>query len=589
MARRLAAILAADMVGYSRLMASDELGTVELLRNCRRLYFEPEISRFGGEIVKLTGDGLLVIFDSVVNAVEAAAAVQTSMATANADEPNKNRIDFRIGLHVGDVILGEDDIYGDGINVAARLEAIADPGGVIVSDDVYRHARGKTDISFVDLGELELKNIPEALRCYKISPSDKAESTLSPTGKFSSDKPSIAVLPFQNMSADPEQEYFCDGVSEDIITELSRFPELFVIARNSSFSFKNKTVTHNDIARELSVRYMLEGSLRRAANRLRITAQLIECETGAHIWAERYDRSVENIFELQDEITSSVVGAIAPQITQAELERATRERNIQFSSYDLALRAMALFHEGGFSSNEGYEAVVTTAQRALDIDPRNALALWIQAYAHTMRYLFQVDEKPEEMLNLAQKAADALFQRDRLDPRALTIRGMIRHFQQAYDEATADFQRAFELNPNFALNIFFMAWHESLVGRTDEAKMHAQLALRLSPRDADVWVGDAYLALAQSHFAEGDFEKVQEWGKLAVQFTPRAPIRRALLIASAAHLGRSDDGTVHAEALASFAPTFLDSIVSGRLSLYRQPKHNALLIDGILKSGCNLR
>ncbi len=588
MARRLAAILAADMVGYSRLMAADEPGTVEQLRSRRRLHFEPEINRFGGEIVKLTGDGLLVIFDSVVSAVEAAAAIQKSLTLANADEPDKERIDFRIGLHVGDVILGEDDIYGDGVNVAARLEALADPGGVTLSEDVYRHTRGKTNLSFVDLGELKLKNIPNEVRGYKIKFTDNIRSAPPLAGNSSSEKPSIAVLPFQNMSADPEQEYFCDGVSEDIITELSRFPDLLVIARNSSFSFKNKMVTHNDIARELAVRYMLEGSLRRAANRLRITAQLIECETGTHIWAERYDRCVEDIFELQDEITSSVVGAIAPQITQAELERASKDRNVQFSSYDLALRAMALFHEGGFSSKEGYEAVVTTAQRALDIDPRNAMALWIQAYAHTMRYLFQVDEKPEEMLDLAQKAAEALFQRDRLDPRALTIRGMIRHFQQLYDEATADFQRAFELNPNFALNIFFMAWHESLVGRTDEAKLHAQLALRLSPRDADVWVGDAYLALAQSHFAEGDFEKVQEWGKLAVQFTPRAPIRRALLIASAAHLGRPDDGIAHAQALASFAPTFLDSIVSGRLALYRQPEHNALLINGIVKSGCSL-
>lgn len=588
MARRLAAILAADMVGYSRLMATDEPGTVEKLRTRRRVHFEPEINRFGGEIVKLTGDGLLVIFDSVVNAVEASVAIQKSLGAANANEPDIQRIDFRIGLHVGDVILGEDDIYGDGVNIAARFEALADAGGVALSEDVYRHTRGKTDLSFVDLGELKLKNIPEAVRGYKIEFFETTRPAPSLAGNSSSEKPSIAVLPFQNMSADPEQEYFCDGVSEDIITELSRFPELLVIARNSSFSFKNKMITHNDIARELSVRYMLEGSLRRAANRLRITAQLIECETGTHIWAERYDRSVEDIFQLQDEITSSVVGAIAPQITQAELERASRSRNIQFSSYDLALRAMALFHEGGFSNNDGYEAVVTTAQRALDIDPRNALALWIQAYAHTMRYLFQVDEKPEEMLDVAQKAADALFQRDRLDPRALTIRGMIRHFQRAYDEATADFQRAFELNPNFALNIFFMAWHESLVGRTGEAKMHAKLALRLSPRDADVWVGDAYLALAQSHFAEGDFEKVQEWGKLAVQFTPRAPIRRALLIASAGHLAQPQDGTAHAEALAGFAPTFLDSIVSGRLALYRLPEHNALLIDGIVKSGCSL-
>lgn len=585
MARRLVAILAADMVGYSRLMAADENGTVKRLRGFRRDYFEPEINRKGGEVVKLTGDGLIVLFDSAVNAVESAAAIQKSIATANDRTPEERRIDFRMGLHVGDVILDEDDLYGEGLNIAARLEALADTGGVMLSEEVYRHVRGKTELSFADLGDLSLKNIPEPVRGFKIELDNAVQAAPSSVGMSVAEKPSIAVLPFQNMSADSEQEYFCDGVSEDIITELSRFPELFVIARNSSFSFKNQTVTHRDIARELGVRYMLEGSLRRAANRVRITAQLIECQQGSHVWAERYDRSIDDIFELQDEITSNVVGAIAPQITKAELERANRNRDVNVSSYDLALKALAIFHEGGFSNREGYEAVVAAAQRALDLDPRNAQALWIQAYAHTMRYLFQGDDDPGQMLDLAQSAAERLFQRDHSDPRALTVRGMIRHFQRSYGEATADFQRAFELNPNFALNIFFMAWHESLVGRTKEAREHAQLALRLSPRDADVWVGDAYLALAQAHFAESDFEKVQEWGELAIQFTPRAPIRRALMIASAAHLGQPQRASSHAEALKSFAPAFLDSIVSGRLVLFQLPEHNALLVEGIIKSG----
>lgn len=356
-----------------------------------------------------------------------------------------------------------------------------------------------------------------------------------------------------------------------------------MIARNSSFSFKGRPVTHHDIARALGVRYMLEGSLRRAADRVRITAQLVECATGNHIWAERYDRTLDSIFELQDEITRNVVGAIAPQITKAELARASRARDIDFSSYDLALKAHAEFHQGGFADRDGYDSVIATAQRALDIDENNGQALWIQAYAYAMRYLYQIDENPDETLDLAESCVERLFRGDRSEAHALTVRGLIRHFRRAYDAATSDFRRAFELNPNFALNIHFMAWHESLVGRTSEAREHAELALHLSPRDADIWVGDAYLALAQAHFAEGNFSEAQHWGELAIQMTPRAPIRRALLIACATHLGQPDEARPHRAALSEFAPAFLDSIVSGRLVLYRLPKHNSLLVEGITK------
>ena len=585
--RRLAAILAADMVGYSRLMAADEAGTLARLKALRREIIDPEIAGAGGEIVKLTGDGMLVLFGSVVAAVEAAASIQRAVTGAEAETPPDRRIAFRIGLHLGDVMLDDGDIYGDGVNIAARLEAQAEPGGVTLSDDAFRQVRGKTGLAFTDLGELSLKNIPAPVHAHRLGTGVEG---VSPGDRSPTDRPSIAVLPFENLSADAEQDYFCDGVCEDIITELSRFPELFVIARNSSFSFKGRSITHHDVARELGVRYMLEGSLRRAGNRVRITAQLIDCTSGAHVWAERYDRELDDIFALQDEITRNVVGAIAPQINKAERQRASLARDIDFNSYDLALKAQAIFHDsGGYADHQKFEAAMALTRRALDLDPGNTQALWLEALAHAMRYLYQFDDDPRQALEKAGAAAAKLFQGPQLDPRGLTVRGLIRHFQGSYDEASADFRRAFDLNPNLALNIFFMSWHLSLAGRTEEAKELAHLALRLSPRDSDVMLGDAYLALAQACFAEGEFEAAMDWGERAIQMTPKAPIRRALMIASAAHLGRAEAARPHAEALAAFAPAFTDGIVSGRLVLYRLAEHNQLLIDGLCKAGRTLQ
>lgn len=586
MSRRLAAILAVDMVGYSRLMAIDESGTLARLKRLRREIIDPGVETAGGEVAKLTGDGLLALFSSVVAAVEGAAAIQRAVFSAEAANPVDSRIIFRMGLHLGDVILDDGDIYGEGVNIAARLESAADPGGVVLSDDAYRQVRGKTALSFVDLGNLSLKNIPTPMRAYRL----EAEKIDEVTGGRrraqppASDKPSIAVLPLQNMSNDPEQEYFCDGVSEDIITELSRFPELFVIARNSSFSFKGRSITHREVARELGVRYMLEGSLRRAGNRVRVTAQLIDCSSGAHVWAERYDRTLDDIFALQDEITQNVAGAIAPQISIAEIDRAAQARDIEFSSYDLALKAMAIFYEGGFYSQEKFDMVIATADRAIELDPRNVQAHWIKAYAYLMRCLYQLDEDPARTLDMAEASIDPIFNGGQLDPRALSVRGMVRHFRGDFDRASADFNLSFSLNPNFARNIFLMSWHESLVGRTTEAREHAHLALQLSPRDSDLWIGDAYLSLAQAEFADANFEDAMRWGERAIQMTPRAPIRRALMIASAAHLDRPEAGRPHEQALTEFAPAFLGSILSGGLTLYRLPEHNALLIEGLRKA-----
>jgi adenylate cyclase len=317
--RRLTAIFAGDIAGYSRLMGADEEGTLARLNSHRREFLEPKIAQHRGRIVKRTGDGILIEFASAVDAVRCAVEMQRGMSERNANVPPDRRIELRIGIHVGDIIVEEGDIFGDGVNIAARLENIAQPGGICISDDAYRHVRGKIDVNFQDSGEQELKNIARPVRVYQLRP-DASTGAKPLTGALAlPDKPSIAVLAFQNMSGDAEQEFFADGIAEDIITALSRSHWLFVIARNSSFTYKGKSVDVRQVGRKLGVRYVLEGSVRRSGSRVRITAQLVDATTGHHVWADRYDRALEDIFVVQDEITHSIIGAIAPGIVAAEI------------------------------------------------------------------------------------------------------------------------------------------------------------------------------------------------------------------------------------------------------------------------------
>src|SRR6202140_1170200 len=347
--RRLAAILAADVAGYSRLMGANEEATLAQLKSVRRALVDPTIAAHRGRIVKTTGDGMLVEFASAVDAARCAVEVQRGMAAQNADVPQAVRIEFRIGIHVGDIIIDDNDIFGDGVNIPARLEGIAEPGGVCISDDAQRQVRGKVDVGFDDMGPQTLKNIAEPMRAWRMqiaaasaSPTPVAVGGESNQPPALPDKPSIAVLPFQNMSGDPEQEYFADGMVEDIITALSRFKSLFVIARNSSFTYKGKAVDIKQVGRELGVRYVLEGSVRKAGNRVRITGQLIEATTGRHLWADKFDGALEDVFGLQDQITTSVVGLIAPTLERAEIERTKQKPTDRLDSYDFYLRGMAL-------------------------------------------------------------------------------------------------------------------------------------------------------------------------------------------------------------------------------------------------------
>ena len=377
--RRLAAIIAADVVGYSRLMGRDESGTLARLRDHRKQRFEPTLARHGGRLVKLTGDGALAEFPSAVDALGAAIEFQQAMAEANRDQPEDTAIVFRIGLHLGDLIVEGDDLYGDGVNVAARLEAEAPAGGIVISRDVHSAVVGRLKATFDDLGSLALKNIERPVQAFGVrwEPADWKVSAPAPVASPVAapatpdaplalpDKPSIAVLPFQNMSGDPEQEYFADGMVEDIITALSCFKSLFVIARNSSFTYKGRATDVKQVGRELGVRYVLEGSVRKAGGKVRITGQLIDSETGEHLWADRFDGSLQDVFELQDQVTTSVVGAIAPTLDQLEIERARRKPVENLNAHDCFLRGMARMHE---ATRQSYEEALRLFYRAIDLD-----------------------------------------------------------------------------------------------------------------------------------------------------------------------------------------------------------------------------
>jgi adenylate cyclase len=377
--RRLAAIVAADVAGYSRLMGLDEVGTARTLREHRKVT-DALVAKHGGRIVKTTGDGVLLEFPSVVDAVECAVAVQAVMAERNQGVSDDRRMLFRIGINLGDILIDGDDILGDGVNVAARLEGIAEPGAICISSTAHDHVRGKVAVEFAELGEQRLKNIERPVRVYAVTPSGHlgtvAPQTASPHPEVQKplplpDKPSIAVLPFQNMSGDPEQEYFADGMVEEIITALSRNRQLFVIARNSSFTFKGKAVDIKQVARDLGVRYVLEGSVRKSGNRIRITGQLIDAASGAHLWADRFDGALEDVFDLQDQVASSVAGAIDPSVTRAETERANRKPPNSLDAYDYFLRGQGAHWQ---YTREGNAQSITLFEQAIKLDPQFALA-----------------------------------------------------------------------------------------------------------------------------------------------------------------------------------------------------------------------
>jgi adenylate cyclase len=538
--RRLAAILAADVAGYSRLIGADEEGTLDRLKSIRAELIDPSIGQHHGRIVKTTGDGLLAEFASVVDALRCASRFQQQMADRNADILADNRIEFRIGVHQGDIVVDGEDIFGDGVNVAARLEALADPGGICVSARVQEDAAGRLDLTFDDLGEQALKNIARSVRVYRVRLATmESTPTAAPTQSTPTlalpDKPSIAVLPFQNMSGDPEQEYFADGMVEEIITALSRIRWLFVIARNSSFTYKGQAVDVKQVGRELGVRYVLEGSVRKSGNRLRITAQLIDGVTGTHLWADRFDGSLEDVFDLQDKVASSVAGIIEPALQAAETARSSHRPTNDLTAYDLYLRAYAIV----FSSAKQIPEALRLLEQAIDRDPRYGPAL---AWAAICCVRLCIDGRSEDPVRDSRKGVD--FCRRALqvagdDPGVLAnVALALAYLGEDIGAAMALVDRALALNPSFA-----RGWHNSgrlrwWAGQTDEAIEHVEVSLRLCPRAE---VGRAFTVIGGAHFLSRRFDQALPMLLRAIQEHPDFPEAHRWLAACYVQMGRLDE------------------------------------------------
>ena len=490
--RRLAAILAADVVGYSRLVGRDESGTVRRLRTIRKQHLEPVLARRGGRIVKLTGDGVLVEFSSAVEALTAAIEFQQTILDESRDQADGKAILFRMGLHLGDLIVEEDDLFGDGVNVAARLEAEAPPGGILISRTVHEAVVGRIQASFEELGNLLLKNIERPVQTFAVQwqavdwrDAHEAVATAAPASAVAvplplPDKPSIAVLPFDNMSADPEQEHFADGVVESITAALSRIRAFFVIARNSAFAYKGRPTNVREIGRELGVAYVLEGSVQRVGARVRITAQLIETAGGMHLWADRYDGSLDDIFDLQDRITEAVAGALQPSIRLAEIERSRRKRPQELGAYDYAMRAM---QHAWLLEEDAAARALELLGKALEIDPDYPLALALTAWCWAQRSVYNwVDDAAAakaESLKLADRAASQSTD----DPLILAVLGTVHTFARNYGVARVMLERAVALDPNAAWALSRLGWLDVYADRPDEARVHFEKAMRLSPLD----------------------------------------------------------------------------------------------------------
>lgn len=575
--QRLAAILAADAVGYSRLMAADERATVTSL-DAARAVFRVQIESNQGRVIDMAGDSVLAVFDTATGAVMAALSIQENLSSISSSTSEERRMRFRIGVHLGDVIEKPDGtVYGDGVNIAARLQALAEPHGIMISDAVQGAVRGRVAASFIDQGEQTVKNIPQAVRAFRVKPASYLPPALTSTvGEIDlslPNKPSIAVLPFTNMSGDPDQEYFIDGVTEDIITELSRFRSLFVIARNSSFTYKGKSIDVRTVSRELGVRYVLEGSIRRAEKRVRVTAQLVDAVSGTHIWAERYDRVLEDIFDVQEELTRSIVAAIAPQIDAAELEKAARKRPESLSAYEIAVRASAKHWEGYEKQNRDLlDQAMSEAHAALAIDPKSVLAHVVIARVQWLRVYFRAapDMQPawRDGLDHVMRAIEL----DRSDHSAHTWKGVTLALAATlgaaarWDEALGDCRRGHALNPNDSFSLQALGWIETVSGDPERGIEHLLRVLRANPRDPFAY--NVHHILAFAHFLAKDYLK-GVGGLLAEREAPALALVYHQLLLCYVGLGDIAKAKAAFENLQRLAPELTQSRLNGVTTLRR--------------------
>ena len=584
--RKLAAILAADVVGYSRLASIDEDRILARLRALRSDLIDPTIAVHNGRVIKRTGDGALVEFRSVVDAVRCAIEVQNGMIERNAGVPQDRCIEFRIGIYLGDVVEESDgDLMGDGVNIASRLEGVAAPGTICLSEDAYRQVKARLDLSVSDLGDTQLKNIAEPIRVYSLRigspPQAQAAAipelppTLAP--KVPPPKLSIAVLPFSNMSGDPEQEYFADGISEDTITALSKLSQLFVIARNSSFTFKGRNVNVQEVGRSLGVRYVLEGSVRKSGNRVRITAQLIDATTGGHLWAERFDRDLTDIFTVQDDVTQHIVSALAVNLTEADRQQLAPKHSGSTEAYDYFLRGRELWHRLGKETNLAARDLL---QRAVGLDQRFAAAHAFLALTHVLDYLNQWSSSPPTSLEQAEEAAIRAVALDDGDPWSHWALGFINLYMRRHDEAVSEAERAIALNPNFAEGHVSLGEALHYSGRSEEALRCFDRGMALNPYFPDVLLH--FRALAS--FQLGRYEEAVDLLNQRLTRNPGTDVSRALLAASYGHLGRLDDARAAWHEVLRVNPDY--SLEYRRKVLpYKNPDDFELVVKGLRKAG----
>ncbi|MDH3234913.1 MAG: tetratricopeptide repeat protein [Alphaproteobacteria bacterium] len=623
--RKLTTILSADVVGYSRLMGKDEAGTLAALKAHRKELLEPKAAQYHGRTVKLMGDGALMEFGSVVDAVLFAIEVQCAMRGRNAGVPEERRIVYRIGINIGDIIVEGDDIYGEGVNVAARLEGLAEPGGVCVSRTVINHIKGKVDRDFEDLGEREVKNIAEPVRVYRAMLDDKAMALVTPVSREPAkpesrrwsiagaagvvlilviggafwwrpwapniapaslermayplpDKPSIAVLPFDNLSGDPKQGYLVDGLTESIITELSRFRGLFVIARNSVFTYKGKPVKVQQVAEDLGVRYVLEGSMQRSNDRVRITTQLIDATTGEHLWAERYDRDMSDIFAIQDEVTETIVarlGGYEGEIAQARTKHARRRDPASLSAYETFLLGIA--HKIRFTKEDNAIAQ-ELLKRAIELDPQLARAYVGLAWTHILGYWYGwSDAPPDQAFERAFELAQKALALDDSDASAHWIMATVHLSKQRFEQGSAEFERALALNPNDADILADWGWALYVQSKAEEAIEPIERAMRLNPHHLDYYTWN----LGAAQYTAQRYEEAISAFKAAKQLTPRY---RLFLAASYAQLGRLEEARAEVDQALDLDPDATVGSISS-MQPYQNPADLEHFRDGMRKAG----
>jgi len=574
--RRLAAILAADVAGYSRLMGNDEVRTLAALKASHRDVINPKVTEHRGRVVNTPGDSVLIEFASAVDATQCAVEIQKEMAERNSIIPEDHRVEFRIGINVGDIIVdNKGDIYGDGVNIAARIESLARPGAICLSDEAYKQIKGKLSIDVSDMGERQLKNILQPVRIYGVRFGDAPALPIP-------DKPSIAVLPFENLSGDPKQEYFADGVSEDIITELSRFSDLFVIARNSSFKYRSQTIDLRQVGRELGVRYVLEGSIRRGGDRIRISAQLIDSGTGTHRWAERYDRELMDVFSIQDEVARTIAAILAAHVNRAEAERTLLKPPSTWQAYDHYMRAAADW--ASFQASWKLENLLETRQHlreSLRIDPKYARAHSLMASTHRVAWLNPLNDEYLNPLALDQaiSLARTAIELDPNLPEAYAELGYTIIRRRNFDAASAAVERAIALNPNFA--DYRLAQVLYSVGEPARAIDIAKAQMRLDPFHPHF----VPLMIGVAHYLLKQYEEAQRWLREASGRAPNHQYGHAFLAATYAQLGEPDGARSEAAEVMRLNPNYTIGGTQRQVSNFKRLEDFEHVVDGLRKAG----